>query len=571
MKVKGFIDSVSNHRVQGWVFSEDSNDAIEVELFANNTLIGSGVTNVNRPDVEKKFNCKSNVGFDISINPIHFLNEKTLEISAKIKTIDESEFDNEPFASSLLSPQETSFFVKNVNLQGTALQVFFENPIYKETTLVLVIDNEYSSQISLGFGMNQVIIPLHSKYFDGEIHAIELYEFKVIEPIFSELFLFKNYFTPETFLENRNAFKNQISPDFKSLYRQQSLNLQLDNNDLSKEQIVAFRHFIATLEKGFQPKDEYEKITLPKQKSPVVSIIIPTYNKFELVYHCINSILLSYNTTSYEIIIADDCSEDQTTQATSIIENVVVSRNKENLGFLRSCNVAARLAKGEYIVFLNNDTEVTSFWLDELINPILIDNKIAITGSKLINLDGSLQEAGGIVWSNGNPWNVRANGNRFSPEYNYVREAHYVSGASFCIKKEVWEKVGGFSEEFAPAYYEDTDLCFKVRQAGYKVCYTPFSEIVHFEGFSNGTDINSGIKQNQVINAGKFKSKWAKAFREFEKEGENLHFSKDLNKTKWALVLDYATPVLNQDAGSYAAIQEIKILQSFGFKVTFIP
>ena len=177
-----------------------------------------------------------------------------------------------------------------------------------------------------------------------------------------------------------------------------------------------------------------------------------------------------------------------------------MSRNDENLRFLKSCNKASELAKGDYIVFLNNDTEVKSHWFDELVAQHKAHEHVGLTGSKLLNLDGTLQEAGGIVWATGEPWNAGRNSNPFDPAWNYVREVDYVTGAAMCVTKSVWEEVGKFSEEYAPCYYEDTDLSFKVRDAGYKVLYVPHSEVIHFEGQSHGTDVTKGLKQYQVVN-----------------------------------------------------------------------
>ncbi|MGF1774964.1 glycosyltransferase [Vibrio wakamikoensis] len=323
---------------------------------------------------------------------------------------------------------------------------------------------------------------------------------------------------------------------------------------------------------GYEGRTAFPRFNLPKWKKPEVSIIVPAYNKFELSYHCIASIALAYNKTSYEVILADDCSTDDTSTAEDIVGNLVVSRNPENLRFLRSCNRATEKAQGKYIVFLNNDTEVTSYWLDELVNKMRGDQTIGMTGSKLLNLDGSMQEAGGIVWENGQPWNVGRDLNPLSPEYNYAREVDYLTGAAMCIRRDVWESVGRFSEELVPCYYEDTDLAFKVRDAGFKTVYVPHSEVVHFEGQSHGTDVTKGLKRYQVINEGTFRQKWFKQYRNNGKPSfENLRFEKDRNVDQRVLVIDYASPMPNKDAGSYAAIQEMKLIQSLGFKVTFVP
>lgn len=222
-------------------------------------------------------------------------------------------------------------------------------------------------------------------------------------------------------------------------------------------------------------------------------------------------------------------------------------------------------------MFLNNDTEVTKFWLDELLYVFENHADAGLVGSKLINANGSLQEAGGVIWKTGTPWNVGYGQNAFAPEFNFVREADYVSGASMAISKSLWEKVGRFSLEFAPAYYEDTDLAFKVREAGKKVYYTPFPQVIHFEGMSNGKDVTKGIKKYQKVNEKTFKKKWAKDFKSHGEEGVDLLSEINRAKDKSVLVIDYQTPQLNNDVGSYAAIQEIKILNSLGFKVTFVP
>ena len=189
------------------------------------------------------------------------------------------------------------------------------------------------------------------------------------------------------------------------------------------------------LVEGYQGRKVYPSFSLPKVESPEASIIIPAYNKFELTYHCIASVFLAYNKTSFEVILADDCSTDETAKAEEIIGNLVVSRNDENLRFLKSCNKASELAKGDYIVFLNNDTEVKSHWLDELVAQHKADELVGLTGSKLLNLDGTLQEAGGIVWATGEPWNAGRNSNPFDPAWNYVREVDYVTGAAMCVTK----------------------------------------------------------------------------------------------------------------------------------------
>ena len=207
---------------------------------------------------------------------------------------------------------------------------------------------------------------------------------------------------------------------------------------------------------------------------------------------------------SYEVIIANDCSTDLTTQLGDVAKGINIINNKDNLRFLLNCNNAAKYAKGEYLLFLNNDTQVQQDWLQPLVDLMEKDATTGMVGSKLIYADGYLQEAGGILWDDASAWNY---GNRQNPndsEFNFVHETDYISGAAIMIRTKLWKEIGGFDERFVPAYCEDSDLAFEVRKHGYKVVYQPKSVVVHFEGISNGTDVTTGQKKYQVENQKKF-------------------------------------------------------------------
>ena len=254
---------------------------------------------------------------------------------------------------------------------------------------------------------------------------------------------------------------------------------------------------------------EFVKKALSKQiagKEVQVSVVVPVYNNFAYTLRCVYSMLRSADKTSYEIIIADDLSSDLTQEFFGELEGICYVRNSENLGFLRSCNNAATKANGKYIFLLNNDTAVLDGWLDSLVQ-VIKEPSVGLVGSKLLYPNGILQEAGGIIWSNG-----AANYGKFSdpkhPRFNFLRNADYISGAAILVKTDIWNTLGGFDERFAPAYCEDSDLCLSIKNLGFEVKYQPGSQIVHFEGISSGTDINSGVKKYQVINSKKLEFKW---------------------------------------------------------------
>jgi GT2 family glycosyltransferase len=318
---------------------------------------------------------------------------------------------------------------------------------------------------------------------------------------------------------------------------------------------------------------DYESIVFPEKEDPVVSIIIPVYNKFNYTYNCLKSILkFSGDKVIYEIIIADDCSNDLTIDIEKIVSNITVLKTKENIGFLKNCNQAAKKVKGKYILFLNNDTQVQKNWLLPLVELIENDDSIGAVGSKLLYESGLLQEAGCICWNDATALNYGKMGDPAMPEYNYVKEVDYISGASIMIRKSVWEELNGFDETFAPAYCEDADICFLIRKKGLKVIYQPKSVVVHFEGITNGTKVSEGQKQYQVINKDKFYNKWKDTLvNENFKNGDNVFHARDRSKSKKTLLMvDHYVPQFDMDAGSVTNFQYLKLFINLGYNVKFI-
>lgn len=316
---------------------------------------------------------------------------------------------------------------------------------------------------------------------------------------------------------------------------------------------------------------DYPVQKVPQFNELQVSIVIPVLNQFEYTYHCVSSILKNSGDVAYEILVADDCSTDLTVEIESIFPGIKRISNETNLGYLRNCNHAAKFAGGKYILFLNNDTQVQPNWLAPLLTLIESADDIGMVGSKLIYPDGTMQEAGGIIWRDGAVWNYGNGQNAAQPEFNYVKPVDYISGAAIMIKHTLWEEIGGFDELFAPAYCEDSDLAFAVRKKGYRVMYQPMSVVVHFEGISNGTDTLSGMKKYQIENAEKFRNKWADEIAKRANDGENVFQARDNSYNKKTLLMvDHYVPHFDQDAGSRTVFQYLKLFVETGFNVKFI-
>lgn len=317
---------------------------------------------------------------------------------------------------------------------------------------------------------------------------------------------------------------------------------------------------------------EVKKLAFPAPgTAPEVSIIIAVCNKLDYTLRCLKSI--SVNTRgAYEVIVIDDASGDRTYNVLSKIENLQVIRNNENRGFLESANRGAKESKGKYLMFLNNDTVVAENWLSSLLETIKKEN-VGAVGSKLLNPDGTLQEAGSMVWNDGSALGYGRGDHPEKPEYEFAREVDYCSGASLLVTRDLFEKAGGFDVRYAPAYYEDTDLCLAVRNLGYKVMYQPKSVVIHFEGVTCGTDIVSDLKRHQEINKPRFAEKWSAVLQEkhFPPALSNVISARTKHVGKKILVIDDRIPVPSQGAGFPRAYRMLKQIGGLGYQVTFFP
>lgn len=252
----------------------------------------------------------------------------------------------------------------------------------------------------------------------------------------------------------------------------------------------------------------------PLVDAPDVSIVLPVYNKWALTAVCLKSLAETPSRRSFELIVVDDASSDESQEQLSAIEGLVYIRNEENLGFVGSCNRGAGMARGEYLVMLNNDTEVQKGWLDALVDTLETEPGAGMVGSRLVYPNGQLQEAGGIIFNDGSGWNYGRDDDPEKPDYTFLREVDYCSGACIALKTELFEQLGGFDDYYAPAYYEDTDLAFRIREAGLKVLIQPAATVIHHEGATSGMDISTGMKRYQEINREKFVERWREALAE---------------------------------------------------------
>jgi GT2 family glycosyltransferase len=296
-----------------------------------------------------------------------------------------------------------------------------------------------------------------------------------------------------------------------------------------------------------------------------VTIIIAAYNNLDTTLNCLLSVLVFETKLKYEIILVDDCSLMVDYRTFGFKFRVI--RNDRNIGFIKSNNLASKNASGKFLFFLNNDTIIKKSTINELHKSYFFNEKVGAVGSRSISKSYLIQEAGAFTFKSGTCWNYGRGDDPNKSIYNFTREVDYCSAYSLFIKKKLFYKLGFFDTRYCPAYYEDVDLAFKIRQKKLKVLYEPKSFLYHYEGSTSGRDIKSGVKKYQVINQIKFKKKWS---RELKKYHSSINQQLKMRENIHVLIIDDLIPDHQNDAGSFYVYNFLQILLYFKIKLTIL-
>lgn len=437
----------------------------------------------------------------------------------------------------------------------------------RKDNVILAINSRPIKAIAVSSEDDYFEIP--SEFLTGEPIEVQILDLSASQVLFQMPFLGMSSTTSADVLREYSKAPYPVEMTTRQSFRYRGLKeiLVSDNQHPSP---VSLKNAIDALDAGILALNMTE-IEFPIEVKPRVSVVIPAHNNVFVTYHCLCALLIAANNASFEVIVVDDGSTDATVDLPTLVKGVTFLRNDVPQRFIRACNAGVEAARGEYIALLNNDTEPTVGWLDALIRVFENQPDAGLVGAKLLYPDGKLQDAGGIIWRSGNPWNYGNRDNPWHPKYSYTRQVDYLSGAALMTSREIWNEVGALSSYLEPMYFEDTDFAFKVREAGYKTYFAPSSVVYHFEGMTSGTDAATGFKRYQEVNRPKFKKQWASAFSKNGKEGVLPDIEKDRNITGRVLFVDSGIPREDRDAGSYAARREMELFQSLGYKVTFLP
>ena len=249
-------------------------------------------------------------------------------------------------------------------------------------------------------------------------------------------------------------------------------------------------------------------ITLPTSDAPRASIVVLSRRNVEMLRACLTALTRNVGAdTPFELIILlNGADDDVAAFCERDVAGARVEHSRVNLGFPAGCNLAAARARGAFLVFLNDDTQVAPRWLESLLQAADEHPEAGAIGSRLLFADGSVQEAGGVIWRDGTTAQVGRGRSPASPRYGCRRRVDYCSAASLLVRKSTWDLVGGFDENYYPGYYEDVDLCCAIRQHGQQVLYEPHSQVVHHVSPPLDAGVNARLFQR---NAARVEAKWS--------------------------------------------------------------
>lgn len=232
-----------------------------------------------------------------------------------------------------------------------------------------------------------------------------------------------------------------------------------------------------------------KKLVFPPVSRPDVTIVMVTFGAPKWVRRSLRAVI-DYTEPCYEVVVVDNCSpRGMAATMARELSNARLIPNPVNRGFGPACNQGANVARGSLLVFLNSDAIVHPGWLSFLREAIESRPRVAAVAPRLLNLDGTLQEAGALLFGNGVTQFYGFGDDPEGRQYRFQREVDYASAACLLVRRSAFFEVGGFDAIYAPAYYEDVDLCLSLSERGYRILYEPRALVTHARGASSSSTL----------------------------------------------------------------------------------
>lgn len=312
-----------------------------------------------------------------------------------------------------------------------------------------------------------------------------------------------------------------------------------------------------------------ESLRIPGADESALSILLVFYNQAHLSLQCLHA-LLEHADVPFELIIVDNASKDRTAQLLDRLKNVKLIRNSENLGFVEAVNQGAALADSEYLLLLNNDAFIEPGALSAALAALRNDSSAGAVGGRIRLLDGKLQEAGNIIWRDGSCIGYGRGADPEDSAFRFRRPVDYCSGAFLMFRAAQFRELGGFDEDFAPAYYEESDFCLRLREQGLQIIYEPRVQLRHYEFASTGGMKAAAALQEKHREL--FREKHAQTLAgQLEADPARIVHARTANDFPNLLLIDDAVPHASLGSGYPRCRHILTLLSRMPLNVSFYP
>ena len=302
---------------------------------------------------------------------------------------------------------------------------------------------------------------------------------------------------------------------------------------------------------------------------PLVAVIVVAFNQFALTMQTLSSLRDNY-AGAIELIVVDNASTDETRLIEHYVRGACILRQSENSGFVRACTLALAHVTAPALLFLNNDVELGHGALAQALARLGSSPEIGAVGGKIIRTNGALQEAGCIVWQDGHTQGYLRDASPLAGEANFTRDVDFCSAAFLLCRTGLVQQLGGFDQAFAPAYYEDADLCIRIAAAGYRIVYDPLVVVHHLE-FGSAAHADEALAQMQRSHLVFREKHQAYLAGKYPSTPGNLIRARTPQPQKRVLFIEDTIPRRRLGSGFVRATDTVHALTQAGWAVTVFP
>lgn len=534
--IKGMIDGLTSGILSGWVFDSafpEQSQRFYVELDGN--IVSDGIAHCYREDLVKHGFEYGKHGFFIE------LNLTSEQVSGKtIRLLDQGHCQIQ--GAELIVPViDPTIQFKLLSQSDHQLTFLVSASVAIEQTQLLLRYGEACvalMQIDLPVGESQLEVSIPLTILDGFDDTFSLELANCPAPVW----VAKEYTSPFSSPRSTNAKTSDLIGHFR--HKTLDLHVQQSSGETLQNALSAYRYLLnVPSDDDAKPFNDINGLRLSYVESSTVdvTVFLAFGEEASLDGWCrtLASMLFAYNQRSFELVLV--VSKEQQAELTEFMAGHDIECRFVCVdGIVSFDRFFVRLgqeAKGQYSVVVNCPVEVTSFWLDELLTPFSLSKQPPdVTTAKAISCQGDVRVPASFVDVHGQLWETERRIEADHPSLNYVKQDHRSDACVWCAPTSAFiDSVGVGSEPFVHSALNVKSLSY-VRTKGLNIIYSPFSEVVSLAVMA--TPKRSLLDVSQ--------------------------------KKKRVLVIDHARPSVNQDAGSYAAIQEIKLIQSLGYQVLFV-